>query len=622
MSISQHYDDLSLAPLKQDLQGYSRDTLWKDLFSGLSVTLVALPQSMAFALVAGLPLSCGLVASIYGTLIAALFGSSRHLVVGPNNAIAILVQYATAGIMYTFFRGVEGVDRELIALQIVTQLSLFVGLFQIVAAVGKLGRLVQFVSHSVVVGYLVGTAAAVTITQMYHFLGLEPAPGFQSIFNRAVNVISQLHKIHWPTAMVGIGSLSLLALLIRLDKRIPAAVVTLIVSSMFVYFSGLTTGSEYSIFGLDKERIGVISLVGDAGDLQEGLAYFSLPAFNAEVLSFLLPIAFAITLISILETSLVAKNVAAQTGQRLAVNQEILGLGLGNLISAFFAALPCSGSPTRSGMLVTNGGKTRFAAVFSALGVALVVYFFGSIVSRLPLASLSAILIYTAGRIVNRSQLLVCCKATYADAFVLVATLFSCLFFTLDVAFYIGIAMSIIFYLKKAAVPHFDEVTYDEVGRLGHINAAWRREKKEIRVINIQGELFFGAADLFQATLRSIAEDDSSTHVIILRLKNARDMDATACLALQQLYEHLRASGRHLLACGLSYQNWQVLCDSGVVEKIEKDNLFIFDERYPRHTLQYALIRAKELIAVDEAASKQVQAAQIIVSQELSAQKA
>jgi SulP family sulfate permease len=150
--------------------------------------------------------------------------------------------------------------------------------------------------------------------------------------------------------------------------------------------------------------------------------------------------------------------------------------------------------------------------------------------------------------------------------------------------------------LKKSSTPQLVEYTIDEANKLIPLDHNTKRKHYPIRIINVQGELFFGAAEVFGGALKSIAEDDISTRVIILRLKNARDIDATACLALEQLFNHLRQSNRHLLACGLTYSNWLVLCDSGVVEHIGKANLFILDENDPQMSLHRAIVRARQLL--------------------------
>lgn len=600
MSAIQHLDDISLEPLKRDLQGYSWGTFKNDARAGLAVALVSIPQAMAYALVAGLPLSCGLFAAIFATIIGALAGSSRHLVVGPNNAIAILVQYATGEIIFKYYRDVGGVDREMLAVLIVAQLAFLVAIFQILAGFLKLGRLTQFVSHSVIVGYLAGTALALAISQLFVFFGIPLSDTLDTLYSRTVYLLTHLHMIHWPTFLIGLGSLALL-LMLRRNQKIPAAAVMLIIAGLTVHLLGLSSYSESGILNyVTNIQVGHVSLVGDAGEVAGILPRMRFPFFNIALLNQMLPIAFAIALLGILETISVAKSLSTFSGQRLSVNQEIFGLGLGNLASSFVAGLPCAGSPSRSIMLLQSNGKTRFAAVMSGVYVSIVVVLFGYFVLRTPLPSLAAILLVISANIVNAKQFFLCLKATRSDAVVLIATFVACLFFSLDIAFYIGILFSISLYLKKAAVPHLVECTYDGSGKLMTLESTAKHEHKTIRLINVQGELFFGAADLFQSMLKSLAEDDTSTQVIILRLKNARDLDATACLALKQLWEHLRGSGRYLLACGLTYQSWRVMCNSGIVEEIGKENLFILNEKLPNYSLQKALQRAKELIKQED----------------------
>jgi SulP family sulfate permease len=268
------------------------------------------------------------------------------------------------------------------------------------------------------------------------------------------------------------------------------------------------------------------------------------------------------------------------------------------MLSAFINGMCISGNTSRSSLNYNCGGQTRFAAIFSALIVAVFLYSLGGLVAHIPLASLAALLLYTAGTIVNPKQFFLCIKATGSDAFVLWLTMLSCIFLSLDVAFYIGVVISVTLYLKKAAVPHVREYEVGDDGELRHIDSSDPREThKQIRVIKVEGELFFGAADLFQTTLKTIAEDDISTRVIILQLKNARDIDATACLALNQLHDYLIGSGRYLIACGLTWQSWEVLSASGMIEVIGKENLFVFDERHPHEFMQRALARARELTA-------------------------
>lgn len=598
MRFQYYLDDISLTPFWGDLQGYGWDSLRKDAYAGLSVALLTIPQAMAYAMLAGLPLYCGLFAAIYASMMAAGFGSSRHLVVGPSNSIAILIQAGTSEILFTYYREATGYEREMLALQILTQLSLLVALIQIFAAGCKLGRITQFVSHSVIIGYIAGTAIAVIVNQLFTFLGLTRMSGVYSLYERGLYLFTHIHKIHIPTAIIGLSTLAILIALRRINKHIPAAIIAFFIISLMVHFLDLSSYGEISETDpFFEEHVQKVMLVGDTTGEFEVIPQIAWPSFNTGIMNSLLPVAFALALLGVMESTSVAKTIAANTGQRLSVNQEILGLGIANLTSAFMTGMPVSGSPTRTYFSYTNGAQTRFAAIINAVFVAAFLFTFGYVVTMIPVAALSALLLYTAVNIVNPKQFFLCLKATSSDAFVLWLTLLSCIFFSLDMAFYIGTALSITLYLKKAAVPQLVEYDVDEFGELKSVDYSSPHEQKDIRVIKVEGELFFGAADIFQNTLKTMAEDDTSTKVIILQLKNARDIDATGCLAVQQLYEYLKGSGRHLLLCGLTYQIWEVLSDAGLVELVGKENMFIFDERHPHHYMHKSLGRAKELAA-------------------------
>lgn len=604
MSINHSSDDISFSALKRDVFGYSWETFRCDSLAALTVALLTLPQAMAAALLAGLPLSSGLFAAIYSSILATMLGSSRQLVIGPSNAIAILVQAGTAEILYNHYRDLTGLERDMVALQILTQLTFLTGFLQLLAAGCKLGRLTQFVSYSVVIGYIVGTAFAMVITQMYVLLGINSMPGVHSLYERGIYLLSHWHTVHLPSAVIGLSCLLLLIFIRRLNKRIPAALICLICAGLGVYILKISNVSEFIdhffAFGAHQSIQGII-LVEDTGKLAAAFPRLELFFFNVSIMNELLPISFAIALLSVMESTSAAKSIAACSGQTLSVNQEIFGLGTGNLLSSFIGAMPISGSATRSSLNYSSGAKTRFASIMNSILVALLLSAFGFFIIKVPLTAFAAVLLITAANLVNAKQFLVCMKATTSDAFVLWMTILACLFFSLDMAFYIGVIISIILYLKKAAIPQLVEYDFDKTGELINLNLSPTHKEKNIRFIKVEGELFFGAADLFQSTLKSITEDDDKTKVIILQLKNARDIDATSCLALQQLNDYLKSTGRHLIACGIMPPLWEVLCDSGMVKSLGKENLFIFDERHPHQYMLKALERAYSLAGTKQA---------------------
>ena len=483
---------------------------------------------------------------------------------------------------------------------------LLVGIIQILAALLKLGRLTHFVSHTVTIGYVSGVALALVITQLFPLLGMTVPSDVSSLYERGLYVLTHLNTMHLPTALIGGACFFFLMFLRRIDQRMPAGAIMLGVVAVSAYFLGYL----YQYFQLNDYQfldwnqidawIENIDVVGDTRG--EGfIPTLDWPFFNPGILNNLLPVAFAIALLSVMEATSTTKSIAASSGQHLSINQEIFGLGMGNFFSAFIGAMPLSGSPSRSAINFENGAKSRLAAIFNSLYVFLLIVAFGFLIRHIPIAAFASLLIASAGNIVNFKQLFLCLKATRSDAFVLVLTLLACLFLSLDIAFYIGVAMSITLYLKKAAIPQLVEFTVDDSGILHRVDSHVAQEPRKIRFIKVEGELFFGAADLFQNTLKSITEDDTTTRVIILQLKNARDIDATACLALQQLHGYLKNSGRHLIGCGITHQIWDVLSDSGMIEIIGKSNLFIFDERNPNLFVQKAFLRAYDLLKTETA---------------------
>lgn len=617
MSKRSRFEDISFQPIREDLRLLSWRTLRSDLGAALTVSLLTVPQVMAYAMLAGLPLTCGLFGALFATILGALFGSSRYLVIGPTNAIAILVQVGTSEILYTYYRGVTGDERDLLAVQILAQLCLLVGLFQIIAAVFRLGRLTQFVSQAVVVGYMTGTALALVVSQAFIFLGMEPPQGVFSIFQKVTYIASHPEQIHWPTVWIGLSCLVFLIGMRRINKKIPAAALMLFLSGLVIYLFHWSPYPHAEMLDPFTELyVTRIQLVGNAGQIFGVLPTLLIPPFDPVILNKLVPISFAIALLSTLETSSVAKSIASKSGESLSINQEVMALGLANFVSGLIAGLPSGGSPTRTALNYLSGATTRFAALFSGVFLGIMVFVFGYFISFIPLAALAALLLMTSFGLWQPRNFLLCLKATRSDAFVLIATVLACLFFSVDTAFYIGIGLSITFYLNKAAIPHLRE--YSGVAGLG---TATLRRQEGIRVIDVHGELFFGAADLFQTALRALAKGDTKTRAIILRLKHARDLDATACLALIHLAQFLRNNQIYLLLCSIPPAIWTTIENSGVADEVGRDKLFLYNWRRSGSSEEEALQYAHRLLHASPAPVSARMTHPIVVVPEVEAAK-
>lgn len=577
-----------------EFSDYSIRLFLRDLFVGFTIALLVIPQGMAYSLVANVPITAGLLSAVFGTIFAALLGSSRHLVVGPTNSVAILICSGTAQILSLHYRDLEPLDRSLMGIQILSGLALFAGLIQISASLLKFGRLTHFVSRSVVSAYVAGVALTVIIGQSSTLLGIDNSSLGDSALEKLFCLLSHLGSMHEQTTYVGVGSLLGLILLNRFFPKVPNGIVIILITACSVYLMGYsplpTPVTEQALGSGDRFLI-----VGDMGTITAFTPQFQIPFFNLRVLSSLLPIAFAIAAVGILESTSIAKSIADRCGHRVALNREILGLGVSNVAAACLGAMPGSGSPSRSFCNYSLGATTRISAISSGLFVLLILMVFWQWVVYIPLATLAALLLSVGmTRMVDVSQLVICYKATKADRQVLILTLVASLIFSLDIALYIGIGASISLYLRQAAHPSLLEQHVDA----GKVLAGPPPSKSNaIRVIDFEGELFFGSTEALQKSFRKVSADPA-TRVVILRLDKARNLDASACMALGQLHEQLKRSGRHLIGCALNEQAWQALNDSGVANRLGEKNFFMGGKQGSEQALQKALSRAEELLEI------------------------
>jgi len=579
-------NSINPVPFWNDLKQYEASFFKRDLISALSVALLALPQAMAYAILAGLPPSAGIWSVVFGTFFTASFGCSRVLVSGTTNMVAILIQSGTSEILYTYYKGTPGLELDALALKIVLELVLIISVFQILAGLLKLGRLTQFISRSVVIGYIAGAAIAIAITQLFPFFGIKEMDGYHSIYQQGWYFLAHLDTLHWITSLLALGSLTLLIILFRASEKIPAAAIVFVLASALVALFGLSKGSSFES----------VMLVADIGALHSEFPKLAPPFFELRILGKLIPLAFAITLLSVLEATTIGRSHASAKEPPYNDNQEIYGLGISNLFSSFLGAMPSSGSFSRSALNKASGAKTRFAAMLSGGFVLLFVLFFGFLVNQIPLAAISALMIFTAYTMVNFRHLFICIKATRSDAFVVFATVISSLIFTLDVALYVGVVLSIVLYLKQAAIPHMIEYTFNNYGKLRPLEEEDERPDPRICIFQADGELFFGAANPLQTKLRQIAEENEELKVVILQLFNTRYVDASVCLALEQVCRYLHTTHRHFIIAGISSEVWAILKEAGLIKRIQPQNCFQANEQLPSEPTRDAYAYAKSLL--------------------------
>lgn len=578
-----HDHSVSFFPFMQDICSYRRSYLRDDVMAALAVALMTIPQSIAYSLLAGLPPTAGLFSAIFGTIFTSIFSSSRHLISGPSTGTAILIQTAISDVLYDYFETVTGPARDALALHILGQIVLIMGVVQIGSAFFNVSKLLQFVSRTVMLGYFMGIMTAVIINQLFYFFGVHPHGSDVIVVLKGAEFFIRLGQTQWMTVALGAASLLLLLMLKRSRHALPDALIVLIAASALNWGLGAWLGRP------------VAPTLHEFGLSAQPFPEIAWPVLDFKMINRIFPAAAAIAFLAILEVYSISRNFAARSGQHVQANQDIFGLGIANTALSFLAgAMPASGSATRTMLNYRFLAKTRFAAVFSGVFTAVIIFFCWPLIQLIPLPALAALLLATVPMLVNFKEVGLALRATREDRWVFFLTFAACLIFTLDIAFFIGIVMSIGTYLRRSAIPHLVEYAFNSKGRLAVVSPQEDVHRK-IRIIGIGGDLYFASSGVFQEALQEVAEDPSVA-AIVLRLTNVYHMDASMCLAIQRLHETLESTHRYLVISGLTEEVWHVFHRAGLVKRIGLDNLYFTDESNPQFSTWKACLRAQELI--------------------------
>jgi SulP family sulfate permease len=304
--------------------------------------------------------------------------------------------------------------------------------------------------------------------------------------------------------------------------------------------------------------------------------------------------AIAISILGMLEATSITKALAGKSGQKIEPNQELMGMGAANIACALFGCVPGSSSFARSAVNFQSGARTQLASMLSSVVVLFVLLFVTPVFNYIPIAALAAHLIRVGVKMINRHQIRIACRSTRSDAVVFIVTLASCLFLKLDTAIYVGIGVALALFLQKTSTPTLAEYAINPDGMLTELADPMQRPHPQISIIHVEGDLYFGAADLFQEQVRRLAENQN-IRVFILRMKNARHLDASTVMALENLHDYLRLTDRHLLISGSNQTVTRVLRRSGLLEQLGENNLFPA-EANPTAATRRALQRARELL--------------------------
>jgi SulP family sulfate permease len=592
-------EHVALFPFIPSMRRYDFGKFRADSHAALNVTLLAVSQAIAFAAIAGLPVVYGVLCTAVAALVAPLFAASRHTIMGPTNA--------TAFMLFSFFSVNPALaDRWS---ELVPVLVLMVGIFATLGALLRVADLMQFVSRSVLVGYISGAAVLILANQMSHLLGVGKWIGpdeSASFVGLVMGLARALPRTDWVSLGIGLATLAIYYGLTKWKPSWPVFAIALVLASAvfgsLIQFqvAPFQDAATFETFSFQELMPRLPHL------FREGI-------FND--ISALLGVALAIAFLATLENTLMAKALASRSGDHADVNQDMFSVGMANIASAIAGGMPASGSLTRSTLNFESGARTRFASFFSgvySLGFAILIAasvgWGVPLIDYIPKAALAALVIALSFSLFNLRNIRICLRSTSDDAVVLVSTFVATLLAPLHVAIFIGVAISISLFLRKASRPHLVEYEFSDQGELREMGEKRKRPIPAISIVHVEGDLFFGAAELFRTQIQRTVSDPA-IQVIILRLKNARHLDATSVMALEDLIRFMRDKGLHLIISGASREVYRVLKKSGVLLTLQdgcnrragETNLFLTNPRNPNLSTRGALKRAQQLLGTDKA---------------------
>lgn len=531
----------------------NRASLRADAIAALISAVVVLPQGVAFATLAGLPPEYGLYCAMVPAVVAAFFGSSWHAVSGPTNAVSLYV-FATVASL-----AVPG-SGEYISL--VLTLAFMSGALMLVMGLLRLGRVVNFVSHTVVVGFTAGAAVLIIASQLRNFFGIDMPPGssFLSILRA---FLGHLAEVKPYVVLVGVITLAGGALARRFAPRLPYMLVALAAGGVAGFLLNWT---------LTPERTGIRVL----GLLSGALPSLTAPDLSADTLKALFGIAVGVTVLSLTEAMSISRAVALKSGQRIDANQEFIGQGLANVSASFFSGYPVSASFNRSGLNYEAGARTPLAAALSAPFLAAVVFVVAPLLAYLPLASMAALLFMVAWGLLDLRAMRAIARTSRSEAAVLGLTFAATLLMNLEMAILIGVTLSLLVYLNRTSRPQMRAVAPDPRHSLRRFApvAQGLTECPQLKIMAVEGSIYFGAVDHVEAhfeTLREVARGQK--HLLVVA-RNVNFIDIAGAEALVREARARRWGGGQLYLQGLRAPAEDVLRRGGFLAEIDPQNVF------------------------------------------------
>jgi SulP family sulfate permease len=528
----------------------TKRTTRADLIAGITGAIIVLPQGVAFAIIAGLPPEYGLYSAIVPAIVAALFGSSFHLISGPTTAISIVI-FSTISPL--------AAPSSPDYISMVLTMTFLTGLFQFALGFARMGSLVNFISHSVVVGFTAGAAILIATSQLSNFLGVPGSKrhAFVHVWMDLVRALPETNLYVLGIALVTLGCAVLIKIFL---PRWPNMLIAMIVGSVLAV---VLSGKEHGV------RL--------IGSLPGHLPPLSLPDLSTAEVRQMAAAALAVAMLGLVEAVSIARSVATRSYQRIDSNQEFIGQGLSNIVGSFFSSYASSGSFTRTGVNFEAGAQTPMAAVYAAVSLTLVLLIIAPLTAYLPMAAMAGILLLVAYGLIDMHHIKTIIKTSRQETAVLVVTFLATLLVELEFAIYVGVILSLLMYLNRTSHPRFITLVPDpDSNRKGFVNILKKPspECPQLKVVRIDGSLFFGAVNHIGEELCAITKQNPEQAHILIVGGGINFIDVAGCEMLANEARRLHLTGRKLYLCSLKGEVLDILRRGGYLTRIGEENVF------------------------------------------------
>lgn len=531
-----------IVPAAGWLRDYTREDLSRDASAALVITVMLVPQSMAYALLAGLPPIYGLYASTVPAIVYAVFGTSKHMPVGPPALMALLT-----------FTSVSAVARpgteEYIGY--VLLLALMVGLVQLALGLLRMGFLTNFISHPVLSGFIYASAVIIALSQVKNFLGIASSDD-HSTTGMVTNIIQKVENTNWIPLVIGLLSIAAIVLLGKFVPRIPGALVAVVAATLAVY-----------LLSLDGRGVDIV------GEVPRGLPQLSVPVLDFEVMRALVPAALIVAFVGFIESISVAKAIATKEKYKIDSNQELRALGLANLSAAFFSGFPVAGSFSRTAVQYQSGGRTQMASILTALMVVATLLFLTPLFYYLPNAALAAVIVVAVYKLLDFREARYIFRIRGADGLALLITFFVTLLVGVEQGILIGAGFALLAFLRRTAYPEIIELGYAEKEEAFKGLRSYPEAKTfpEALIMRFDARLYFANIPFLEEYLISEIPDRPKLKYVIIDSRGINGIDVTALEGLENLIAEYKSRGIDIIFTNMKKQVRERLLKSGWEQK-------------------------------------------------------